>query len=671
MTSDGRLLDGDVSASRPMLQLQPYTKADGTRSAWVLLAYEETKGMGHSLAAEEHLEEPGDEIVGESDGDTGQLKPIKQDIGKNLLYHSFDIGEPDLVSPGHIVNLPALCGGLYPTWCDDPKTPDIIETNVDNPACTCTAGQPVSMYFDDWLDNGDGTGEWLPDATQFMQYRTEIARRARFIVQGAGKVGASKTVGAIIFKQGQEGQGRPADVFIRRFVDPNIADQDPARPGFQYYANPYAFEKIQCTKYLDESFTLPACPTDGVVGHNCNVWGEAYGDRLCGGIIDTPYPRRDQVNLTSHDILYAVDAGPDDDTPDDPTDDRYGTNKVLLWQQNAANLGNESYGFVDSYGMGCDVLGGVVCPAMYSNARSHRGFIRRDALVVAFNFSPNWAAARNGNDRYNFYVRRSFDGGQTWTTTPANKYGEGVYICPEWRADPTLDDDDGSGHLPPAGIDPECDPCPYVVDGTCTPSPTALFYSAGAFEPARNISEIGNNKESTSDPRIGGLPEVDPVDGRLANQPVVRFEEDYFVDSIFFAAWGTADNEKFTGGGDEGGELAPLDLYYTRTFDWGDTYLKVPWIVGGENSNQAGETVWRYQKLAWGEEEQGECQLKATSDGSKAYGIYIQLFPEEEIPEEEWIRWYPWEVEETHEHDLWFRRLIFWPDDAVTAPLAP
>ena len=56
---------------------------------------------------------------------------------------------------------------------------------------------------------------------------------------------------------------------------------------------------------------------------------------------------------------------------------------------------------------------------MYSNARSHRGFIRGDFLVTAYSLSPNWAAGRNGNDRYNFYVRRSFDGGQTWTTDPA------------------------------------------------------------------------------------------------------------------------------------------------------------------------------------------------------------------------------------------------------------
>ena len=84
-------------------------------------------------------------------------------------------------------------------------------------------------------------GEWLPDETKFLQYRTEIARRARFLMQSPGKMGDTKTLGAIIYKQGQEGQGRPADAFIRRFVKSGTG-------------NPYKFENMQCTTYLDETF---------------------------------------------------------------------------------------------------------------------------------------------------------------------------------------------------------------------------------------------------------------------------------------------------------------------------------------------------------------------------------------------------------------------------------
>ena len=301
VASDGRLLDGDVYASRPMLQLQPYCKEVDPndskicleKSAWALLAYEESKGLGHSLAMEAHddNDNPVDPIIAPEEDDKGQEKPIKQDIGKNMMYHSFDFSQPDLVAPGHIANLPALCGGLYPTYCDDRKTPDVIETNEENPTCTCEAGQPVPLYFDYFVEGTDpetDPGEWIPDDTKFLQFRYEIARRARFLMQSPGKMGATKTLGALIYKQGQEGQGRPADAYIRRFVKSGKG-------------NPYRFENMECTTYLDETFDLPGCPTDGVAGYNCNVWGEAYGDRLCGGVFTDPEWRLRTPRPHQHD----------------------------------------------------------------------------------------------------------------------------------------------------------------------------------------------------------------------------------------------------------------------------------------------------------------------------------------------------------------------------------
>ncbi len=46
VTADGRALRGNTGASRPNLFLQTYTKPDGTKSAWAIMAYEETKGVG-------------------------------------------------------------------------------------------------------------------------------------------------------------------------------------------------------------------------------------------------------------------------------------------------------------------------------------------------------------------------------------------------------------------------------------------------------------------------------------------------------------------------------------------------------------------------------------------------------------------------------------------------
>ena len=150
------------------------------------------------------------------------------------------------------------------------------------------------------------------------------------------------------------------------------------------------------------------------------------------------------------------------------------------------------------------------------------------------------------------------------------------------------------------------------------------------------------------------------------------FEEDFYVNNKFFVAWGTVDNEKSTGSSGVKAESGPLDLYYTRSEDYGDNFVKIPWLVGGgsesggDNSNFAGETVWRYDFVAKGDpEEQGECQLRATSDGSKAYVIWHSQISAEEDPDEVYTRFYPWKPSESTENDLWFRRLIFWPDDAV------
>ena len=155
---------------------------------------------------------------------------------------------------------------------------------------------------------------------------------------------------------------------------------------------------------------------------------------------------------------------------------------------------------------------------------------------------------------------------------------------------------------------------------------------------------------------------------KLCPQGNCVYVEDNYVNNMFFVAWGTVDNEKSTGSSGVKAESGPLDIYYTRTEDYGDTYVKIPWVVGGENSNEGvGATVWRYDFVAKGDpEEQGECQLRATSDGSKAYVIWHSTISDPEDPDVEYTRYYPWKPEGYTENDLWFRRLIFWPDEAVT-----
>jgi hypothetical protein len=242
------------------------------------------------------------------------------------------------------------------------------------------------------------------------------------------------------------------------------------------------------------------------------------------------------------------------------------------------------------------------------------------------------------------------------------------------------------GELPPMPVGVAMthylDPMGTTPDGV-----RAQFIDAGAFEPARNVSEIKSNKESSGDPRLGTTPPTYPLDGTYgamenlcpkmgpAGTWECIFPEDEYVNNMFFVAWGTVDNAKSTGSSGVKAEAGPLDLYYTRTEDFGDNYVKIPWEIGGENSNAGyGETVWRYDFVAKGEpEEQGEAQLRATADGSKAYVIWHSQISPEEDPDEEYTRYYPWKPSESTENDLWFRRLIFWPDavEPETSTVSP
>ncbi len=128
-------------------------------------------------------------IASEEPEDEDRYKP---DMGKNVIYHSFDFTKPKIVDGGGIINLP--------------------ETDA--------AGNPVYLV--------DEFGELLLDWKGEPQLAYENARRVRFITQQKSKAGASKTVLVTLYRQGEEGSGKPADIFMRRMVAPSTG-------------NPYAF----------------------------------------------------------------------------------------------------------------------------------------------------------------------------------------------------------------------------------------------------------------------------------------------------------------------------------------------------------------------------------------------------------------------------------------------
>lgn len=523
VTSDGRWLDGDTGASRPNLFLQFYTKKttqpDGstisTPSAWAILAYEETKGLG----------------VGAPDV-TGEGKPEEEidpdDLGKNVLYHSFDFQQPDTVAAGGMVNLPQL---------DADGNPIVLMTEPD------ANGGSVPATI-------DGTGKTL--------YATENARRIRFILQGKspamgkdtddngiGDSGAG-TVLLAVYKQGMEGKGRPSDIMLRRMsvLIPdtcNAAGKECSYKG----GNPYAFANFKCEGFNGDAGEMNA------------------GQCIKGGAL----------NMSSVGIVTTEPPSQDDAVPDgDGGEDTY--DKLVEWDWSTANFDDESW----------------VTPM--TEARAHRGQIRGDRVVMGYSWTPNWAASRNGKDKFDLFVRRSFDGGLTWTTAPADQGGTGVEHC-RWVKLET-----GGGDQTGADVKPQC--------STILP---------GDPEPPRNVSLLKNASESVVEPRIVAVPGTIK---NAAGQPITA--EDKQNPLVYMVSYGLEVNYDTNVGQDEiTPEPLPTDMYYARTTDFGESYEMVEKV----NSN-TGETE---QVLDWLAKRdgvaEGEAQLRLTPDGTKFYSTWL------------------------------------------------
>lgn len=330
VTEDGRLMNGQIGSSRARMSLEGFNRADGSKSAWVIIAYEETKGLGAG-----HTEEGEEEVEALDDG-------------KDVMYHSFEFSDPEIAAPGHMLNMPET----DPT--SDPLNPVL-----------------KPFILNDYAEE---------------QYQTSFSRRPSLMTQPGGKIAAMHTAGEavgktsaiILYKEGTLNQGGPADVFSRRFIIP---------PGFDPTTdNPYAVENIECALWDS------AIPTTSPSAYPPS----AYPNGVC---------LKGAPNLSGVTSLTfeALDNADDGELPSHGITDR-----VLTFEQTPDNLDDESW--VNPWDVG----------------KGHRGFIDGDFVFVMYAWSPNWLMTSHGHEPYNLYIRRSFDGGTTWTTTPASFGGDGA-----------------------------------------------------------------------------------------------------------------------------------------------------------------------------------------------------------------------------------------------------
>jgi hypothetical protein len=510
VTADGRVLDGDTGACRPNVKLV----SAGGGKAWAILCYEETKGLGTPPEGDH-----------EEDGETDHAdRPEPEDSGKNVIYHSFPFNDPDMVSAGHVVNLPAL---------DD-------DMNL------------IPIHYKDAEGN---------DTEHFRQYKTENARRGRFLAQSFGsmKKAGGDTIMLLLYKQGREGQGSPSDIFAVRVVVPQ--DEINTNTG----KNPFRFENFQRLDTLVEN-------------------PDANGRKRY---------RRLPMNLTSSTVA-AVEA------PETGDGDARG--RVLGWGQ----YGPESDNDPDNPGRRNNLLDESFANP-YSESKGHRGFIRGQEVVMGYSSAPNWG------DQMDFYVRRSFDGGKSWTTKPG---GNGTTHT-------VVEYDSATGHY----------------------RKRENHYGAGEFEPGRNVSLLDDLSYTVTDPRL-----VPPMGPTVFGSTPAGYLDDQPGFGIYYVAFGTAriildpDDPSVV----LGKEAA--DLFYTRTTDDGETWLQIPWVVNPDREcPEAEESVYHWPTLAGGTPHQGHSQLRMHPSGTRLYAI--------------WHQWADGDDMHLTPHDygddIWFRRIDF------------
>ncbi len=503
VAEDGRLMRGNTAATRARLGLHGYSSACAfdrndpeacpIDSAWFYMAYEENKGLGD----EGEDEDTPDDLID------------KVDMGKNVWYHTFDMFTPEPVSQGLMLNQPA-----------------VYQDDFENPEGFLTAYGDLDYNF--YQIDPDPVYETLAGLdTTLLQ--SEISRRPSVMSQDWYDAGPSGLVGFQLWKQGIIRRGGPADIMARRFVMPDDFDAT--------VDNPYDYTNMVCEN------------ADGSSGW---AFTDGANPRYVKGLCAAP-----AINLSSNTILAGetcadatacLDAFPFNDYFDD-LEGGTAISKIYEWAQYGEGYGAASLDttLADDPETSLD---DTTWANPYDMAKGHRGFLAGDMVMAMYAWTPNWNALTGGNEIVNLYIRRSFDGGVTWSTLPASfthtngitYAGDGTTTC-EW--------------MDPAGEEA----------AVCT------TYAAGQFEQARNVSQLLGTQVTVLDPRYS--PTTRTINEAWVSTSSLPegfvaplYEDDTRDPSRYFMVYETGFTSAY-----DAGEAEPLDLFYSRAVDWGDDYL--------------------------------------------------------------------------------------------------
>jgi hypothetical protein len=601
VTEYGLPLVGNIASTRPRVGLFGYdsNRDDIVDSGFVVFQSEESKGLGQFGFIDTTPCDP-DAVEG----------CITFDEGKNQWYYSFNM---------------ELTGDDAGNYTDKENLDSLLANlaghgnQLNQPEVDWTTGEfyPVANTADFW-DFGD---------YNYEIWRTEIARRASLLAQDIKDVspigGASRARAGLIampmWKQGIMQQGGPADAMLRRIIIPRGWNPNNPNAG-----NPYAFRNMACEEWLygrnrDGMPENPFYPDGLCMDSAINLSGyipDTCTDSQDGGDVLCP-----QVDLSQGTTFGVGDTNPVlQGNLVEPN-----TTKVLSWHQCPSEFTT-----VSGETLNCDTDLRTDATTLQDQswynpldvAKGHRGFLDGDFVMVLYAWSPNWRTNAVGNDRYELYIRRSFDGGETWTTLPANYMhadgtswsGAGTTTCETFRATET-----GGGDI--------------VEPHVCNQ------YAAGAAEQARNVTQLKSMRTTTLDPRFAmtGSPRGDSITADPFGVGIFDPEgEDLRNPSRYFIVFETGDNTTTAEG-----EPEPLDLNYGRAVMFGDHYqvwaeetdLSVCYPSDPHDVEDVPEEVIgsgfcnEFDQMETGrpEVEASEASLEANPGGQFMYGVWAQF----------------------------------------------
>lgn len=538
VTESGLPLVGNTAATRPRLGLYGYRSdgkvADsGFDSAFVVVVAEEDKGLGaFGFTADGTACTPDKKLAPDC---------IPFDEGKNIWYFSFSMSLRDTLGGGPRLKQDGLLANLT------------------------SHGSILNQPEVDWR-----TGEFYPvrntasmwnfGAFNYDIYGTEIARRGSLLAQDFNKVflgnraqkATSKAKGRLValptWKQGIMNQGGPADVMSRRILMP-------AGWTLWTHGNPYAFRYMACSNwaYHDDTTFNPYYPggicLDPAINLSATI-PDSCQDSQTGAAVECP-----KVDLA----VGTFGVGNTNPILQGLVQQDGNTTKVLSWHQCPASFttartsdGTPPVDCATDWRTDATTLRDQSWYNPLDVAKGHRGFIDGDFVMMLYAWSPNWRLNRVGHDRYDLYIRRSFDGGQTWTTLPAGYThwdgstwaGTGTVSCQSFRSE---------------------------VTGTGEPSEPKVCYGypAGVGEQGRNVTQMKSTRTTTLDPRfaLAGSPQGVSNTSNLFGFGVNPYGEDVRNPSRYFVVYETGDNTTTAEG-----EPESDDLFYSRAVAFGDRY---------------------------------------------------------------------------------------------------